>query len=173
MQALKEHKEKTERKDRYGAEGYIIRGKVIPIDASAYTNQKEATQKEEGCYNDISKKQMVDWLYRIKLNNVIKKKLELELERQFKELSEKWRKETGHFSTMIHITRNDNYLRIIALGKPVIRHLLRDLQNEPDYWFEALRILTNENPVKKEHLGSLDKMSNDWLDWGRSKGYIK
>ncbi|HYE53678.1 MAG TPA: hypothetical protein VD996_02505 [Chitinophagaceae bacterium] len=103
----------------------------------------------------------------------IKKKAEpIAIQNRFQELSNQWRKETGHYSTMIHVTRNENYLRIIALGKPVVPLLLKDLQNEPDYWFEALRLLTNENPVKREHLGDLEKMSADWIEWGKNKGYI-
>lgn len=94
------------------------------------------------------------------------------LEKQFKELANRWKKETGHYSTMIHVTRNENYLRIIALGKPIIPYILRDLEKEPDYWFEALRLLTGHNPVSKDHLGDLDKMTSDWLNWGRKEKLI-
>jgi hypothetical protein len=94
------------------------------------------------------------------------------IESEFQELAKKWKKQTGHYSTMIHVTRNENYLRIIALGKPIIPFILKDMEKEPDYWFEALRILSNDNPVPKEHLGDLYKMTDDWLSWGRKKAII-
>lgn len=94
------------------------------------------------------------------------------IEKAFLQFAAKWRKETGHYSTMIHVTRNENYLRIIALGKPVIPYLLRDLEKEPDYWFEALKILTNDDPVPKEHLGHIDKMAQDWIKWGKKEKII-
>lgn len=94
------------------------------------------------------------------------------VEKRFNELAKKWKKETGHYSTMIHVTRNENYLRIIALGKPVIPYILKDLEKEPEYWFEALRLLTNCNPVSKNHLGDLEQMTADWLNWGRKERLI-
>jgi len=92
--------------------------------------------------------------------------------RLFNEFATKWKKETGHYSTMIHITRNENYLKVIALGKPAVPFILKDLEKEPDYWFEALKLLTDNNPVPKSHLGNLELMAFDWIAWGKKERLI-
>lgn len=87
----------------------------------------------------------------------------------FNDLSSKWKKETAAYSTTLHITRNDNYLDIIGMGQDAVPLILKDLQESPDHWFVALKAITKENPVRKEHLGNIDKMSQDWIDWGKKK----
>jgi hypothetical protein len=100
------------------------------------------------------------------------KKGESLAEKQFNELAAKWRKETGGYSTMIHIAGNNNYLDIIGMGKDVLPYIIKDLQKEPDYWFVALKHITKENPVPKEHIGDIDKMAEDWLNWARENKII-
>jgi hypothetical protein len=96
-----------------------------------------------------------------------------ELEREFNELSKNWKIETAHLSTNLHVTRNLNYLKIISLGDKVVPFILRDLEIDPRYWFEALRILTGTNPVLKEHLGNTVLMARDWVNWGRQENLIQ
>ncbi len=93
-------------------------------------------------------------------------------EREFNELADKWRKETGGYSTMIHIAGNNNYLDIIGMGSKVVPFILRDLKREADNWFVALKHITKANPVPKSHLGDIEKMREDWLEWGRKNKLI-
>jgi hypothetical protein len=90
----------------------------------------------------------------------------------FYELKRMWEADTMFNSNMTQITSNRNYLDIIALGRPVLPILFKDMQSEPRWWFEALRQITGENPCPREHAGMLDMMTNDWLVWAREKGYI-
>ncbi len=94
------------------------------------------------------------------------------VEKTFDELAEKWKKETANYSTTLHITRNDNYIGIIALGPEVVPYILRDLEKETNHWFVALNFLTKENPVQKENIGKIEKMRLDWLSWGKAKKLI-
>jgi hypothetical protein len=65
-----------------------------------------------------------------------------------------------------------NYLRIIGLAtisrREVQRLLLRELRDEPDYWFAALTAITGENPVSRD--ADFDQAVNVWLKWGRERG---
>lgn len=94
------------------------------------------------------------------------------VEKTFDELAEKWKKETAIYSTTLHITRNDNYIGIIALGPEVVPYILRDLEKETNHWFVALNFLTKENPVQRENIGKIEKMRLDWLSWGKAKKLI-
>lgn len=50
------------------------------------------------------------------------------------------------------------YRGVIALGQPVVPLLLRELEPEPVHWFEALKAITDEDPVPREHLGNIAAM---------------
>lgn len=92
-------------------------------------------------------------------------------ERTFNELASQWKRETRGMSTTLHMTMNDAYLDIMAMGPEVIPFILRELLRRPDHWFVALRHLARpENPVPKEHLGDVLEMAKDWIEWGRNKG---
>ena len=57
-------------------------------------------------------------------------------------------------------------------GAPVVPLLLRELEQEPVHWFEALQAITGEDPVPRAHWGDSTAMSADWLAWGRHRGLI-
>lgn len=98
----------------------------------------------------------------------------LNLEATLDDLETKWRRETSFLSSMSAKIDNQWYQKIIALGKPVIPLLLKRLQKTPDHWFEALRKLTLENPVKDrpEIRGDMNAMSECWVSWGKKRGYL-
>lgn len=91
---------------------------------------------------------------------------------KFLVLAEQWRNETGHISNMIFRFMNRNYQQIIAMGDDIVPIILEDIQIKPDHWFWALEMITNENPVKHDHAGRVNLMIQDWLEWGRNRGYI-
>ena len=91
--------------------------------------------------------------------------------REFQELAETWRKETGHTSSITEMAMHPAYQRIIGLGKAVVPYLLRELEQRPDHWFWALNAITGVNPVKPENRGRVRRMAEDWLRWGREQRY--
>ncbi len=94
------------------------------------------------------------------------------IEQQFNELANKWREETGLFSTSFHKI-NDSYLEVISLGKEVVPFLLRDLQNIGGAnWHTALKIITKENPISEQDLNSTKKIKEGWTAWGRKNNLI-
>ncbi len=48
--------------------------------------------------------------------------------KRFIELANRWHDETDYLSSPSRITDNDNYLKIVSMGKPVIPLILEDLQ---------------------------------------------
>ena len=92
-----------------------------------------------------------------------------ELEMNFNELAKKWKEETLFLSSLSKISQNPSYQKIIDMGSkavPLILYQLKAEENEPHYWFKALELLTNENPVPKNDMGNFIKMSHAWLNWG-------
>jgi len=91
---------------------------------------------------------------------------------KFEALSRTWKAETALTSSTQEVVLNSSYQRIIAMGKPAIPLILKDLKQEGGRWFWALRILCECNPVQEQFLGNYEKMRSTWLAWGRSNHYI-
>ena len=93
-----------------------------------------------------------------------------ELRTIFNGLVTKWRKETGGSSLVMRRYAHSAYQSILVLGgkEPmVIDLILRELQERPDMWFEALRRLTNENPAKDAK--SFEESRQAWIQWGKDR----
>ena len=89
-----------------------------------------------------------------------------------KQLSEKfdlysgiWKTETMFSSNSSEITNNSAYRSIIGLGKDIIPFIIEDFKQSENHWFNALELLTGENPIKSEHRGIINLMKSDWLNW--------
>jgi len=99
-----------------------------------------------------------------------------ETERLFREEAERWKTETMHWSSITKKIAHPSYLRIIGLAKEyheVLRLLLRELQEEPAYWFPALTAITGANPDPVQPQHDFDEAVKAWLAWGRRKGILK
>lgn len=94
------------------------------------------------------------------------------LAERFHRLAAQWRAETELLSSSSAMTAHPAYRAIISLGPGVVPLLLADLQREPAHWFEALRELTGEDPVPREHWGNVPAMRDDWVAWGRARGLV-
>jgi len=94
------------------------------------------------------------------------------IEDKFHELAEKWLEETAHLSLTHQIVLNPHYQSIIAMGPDVIPLILRDLEEEPDHWFWALKYLCQTDPVRQEDRGDVEAMRKSWLRWGKAHGYL-
>ncbi len=88
-------------------------------------------------------------------------------------LVKRWRSETRFLSSTTDLVMHPDYQRIIGLGPVVIPLILAELAREPDHWFWALRALTGEDPVSPEDRGKIKTMTEAWLRWGRTKGYLE
>ncbi len=90
-------------------------------------------------------------------------------------LVSQWHRERRNAIWIADIAMCPSYQKIIAMGKervlPLILKQLIKERKEPDHWFWALRILTDDNPVPQEHQGDMVRMAEDWIDWGQKNGY--
>ncbi len=93
-------------------------------------------------------------------------------EAEFHRLVKEWREATLISSSMTEIFMHPAYMRIIGLGKPAIRLLLRELQRSPDHWFWALHCITGADPIKSNEPVGFEKMTKAWLEWGMEHKYI-
>lgn len=91
--------------------------------------------------------------------------------KKFKQLATAWRAEQDPLSSILNFD-HPAYQAIIDMGMAAVPFILKELQDDPDYWFWALHKITKENPIPPEHEGNLDKMADDWLAWGKERGYI-
>jgi hypothetical protein len=93
--------------------------------------------------------------------------------REFKRLVVEWRRERGSTSSIREMTSCPAYLRIISFGPKAIPMLLAELHCRPDFWFAALRAVTNTNPVDAAERGNVRAMANAWIRWGIENLYIE
>jgi hypothetical protein len=95
-----------------------------------------------------------------------------ELKGRFARLAADWKARSQYLSNVAHIAMLPSYQRIIGMGLPVVPLILAELQREPDQWFWALEAITEENPVPEGDAGSVRKMAEAWIEWGRQQGLI-
>jgi len=94
------------------------------------------------------------------------------LDAAFADLSETWRRETGHLSSITQKALHPAYQRIIGLGSRAVPLILHEMEREPDHWFWALRAITGEDPVPPDDAGHMKRMTDAWLGLGRERGWI-
>lgn len=92
---------------------------------------------------------------------------------RFDGLVSEWQSEKKYISSTDDMVSLASYREIIAMGEPAVPLILNELQRQPDHWFHALVEITGADPVPPEHRGRLRLMARHWLDWGRSKGYLR
>lgn len=93
-------------------------------------------------------------------------------EQKFRRLAEQWRSETLLLSSATAITTHPSYLKIIGMGPAVVPILLRELQDNPDEWFTALSIITEEDPIDPTDAGRFDAAREAWIGWGKQHAII-
>jgi hypothetical protein len=94
-------------------------------------------------------------------------------EEKFKVLATAWKNATVLDSRVKDIVYHIAYQKIIGMGPVAVPLILKDMiENGPDHWFWALRVITDENPITKEMSGNMAAMTEAWLQWGKTKGYL-
>lgn len=96
----------------------------------------------------------------------------IETEQTFRSLAERWYLDTMPLSSYIDKILHPAYQKILTLADEAVPLILRELQDQPNDWFWALRILTDDDPVSPNDAGDMVAMTNAWLRWGTDKGYI-
>ena len=94
------------------------------------------------------------------------------IEQRFQRLANQWREETAHLSSMTKRVMHPAYQSIIGMGPEVLPILIRELQDNPNHWFWALRAITEEDPTQPEDAGNLQKMRESWLMWAKERDYL-
>ena len=98
--------------------------------------------------------------------------VEAELQLEFQRLTDEWKRDTAHLSSVSEIAQHRSYQAIIGMGKEAIPLILRDLESTHDHWFWALRSITRESPIRPEDRGDISAMTASWIDWGKRRHYI-
>lgn len=63
------------------------------------------------------------------------------------------------------------FQKIIGMGQDAVPFLLRELETNPDNWFWALMMITDEDPVPEDIRGDGEAMAKAWIEWGKERGY--
>jgi len=91
-------------------------------------------------------------------------------ERRFRDLADRWHKDTRVLSSVTRMAMHPAYQQIIGMGPAAIPLILRDLKETHDHWLWALYAITGVDPAPDG--ASFDEAVDAWLAWGKSKGYI-
>jgi len=92
---------------------------------------------------------------------------------RFRHLAQTWRKERVPTSSITRLAMHPAYQQIIGMGEDALPLILQELREKPDHWFWALAAISGEDPVPAASKGKLQEMADAWLQWGRSRGYLK
>ena len=101
--------------------------------------------------------------------------MEIRPTKEFLDLENRWKLETGFHSSLAAIYDHPAYQEIIALGKEnedIISMILYELRKRNAHWYGALIILTGANPVQWQDAGHMKEMRKTWLDWGCDNRYL-
>lgn len=93
--------------------------------------------------------------------------------KEFKRLAAEYRQDTGNLADGHLMASHQAYRAIVAMGRPAVPFLLRELQQNPDSWFVALSMITKAKPEKSSDFPDPHKRAEAWLRWGRQHGYIR
>ena len=97
----------------------------------------------------------------------------IDFQDDFDRLAAELKSETAHFSSSNMIAGHPAFQAIVGMGREAIPLILRDLNDAPVQWFQALRAIARESPVRPEDRGNVEAMTAAWLDWGKRRFYIE
>jgi hypothetical protein len=95
------------------------------------------------------------------------------LEQRFLDQAQQWEDETGHLSSPSQRMVHPSYQAIIGMAQAhkdeMIRLMIKDMKESRRHWFWALSYLTQDNPIKPEDAGRIDRMIDAWVRWEKSR----
>lgn len=92
----------------------------------------------------------------------------MEFQRHFAE----WKKNGRKTGSPKRWFAHPSYQAIVSMGWAVVPILLQELEREPEHLYEALRRITGVSVVSRDIAGNLSEMTDAWVKWGRSQGYV-
>lgn len=95
---------------------------------------------------------------------------EIQLAREFKLRVAEWNESTKLISSTSRLFSNPAYQRIVGMGKPAIKYVLKELQNDSGRWFHALKYMAGMDAA--EGCNNYKDAKEAWLKWGRDNNYI-
>jgi hypothetical protein len=94
------------------------------------------------------------------------------VEQRVVRLLARWREETAYLSSSTAIIGHAAYQELIAIGRPALPFLFRDLEQTADgHLSNALTAITGAHPIPAEQRGQIRKIAETWLQWARENGY--
>jgi hypothetical protein len=96
----------------------------------------------------------------------------IDLAREFQSLTSEWRKDTGFHSSLAKKVMHPAYQRIMAIGKPALPFILRDLRETSDHWFYALRYIVGKDIGSEANASTTEEATRAWLEWGYRHNHI-
>ncbi len=91
---------------------------------------------------------------------------------RFERLALEWKEQSKFLSNSAKMAMLKPYQRIIGMGESALPLILEELAKEPDHWFWALEMISEQDPVPSEAVGSVNEMAQAWIDWGKKQGYL-
>ena len=95
-----------------------------------------------------------------------------EILERFQRLAREWKERSRYLSNTAQMAMLKPYQRIIGMGEHALPLILEELGREPDHWFWALEMITEEDPVPPEAAGRVNQMAQAWIEWGKKHGYL-
>lgn len=92
------------------------------------------------------------------------------IETEFRALVEEWRRETMVHSSLAALVTHPAYQRIMAMGTDALPLILRELREDPDHWFYALRFIAGRDVAAGA--ANFDEAAVAWLEWGYRNNYL-
>lgn len=76
----------------------------------------------------------------------------------------------GNCSELSILYKYPSYIKIVEIGKKAIPFLLKEINGDfRAFWFQALRLITEEEPDK--NFVKTEDIRKSWKNWGDSHGY--
>lgn len=96
----------------------------------------------------------------------------MSLAEDFKRLRDEWDEGTAYLSSSTAIAEHPALQAIIALGRPVVPHIIADWElSKPEeyrHWFSALEAILNKptsDLIGEESAGNINAMVDGWMRW--------
>jgi len=91
---------------------------------------------------------------------------------KFNQLSSEVIEDCIMVSSPTNIALHPSYQKIIGLGEDAIPLLIKELNNQPTFWFWALQAISGINPVPKYERGKISVMVKRWKRWAKENNYV-
>jgi len=93
-----------------------------------------------------------------------------DVEQIFSGLAKQWQDATSGYSITTRRYFHPAYKAILLLKEDAVPLILRELEQRPDWWFDALETITKVNPVSPE--ASFEEAADNWIAWGKENKRI-